>query len=326
MSEEEPYFYPNIRPAALMCKIMGSFPLKNSNRSDGRHLLYHWISLDSLWGPIINISCLIIHDIFTSVPSWIMIIPLTTARAMTSVTLCYIYDRKLPDLIKTLEEFERCYCLLTGKSPTKPLYSNAIIWAVGWLLFELTSVSGLISMLLTDPRRTFMRNCLETVVQCHWIQIHSFMLMYLLFCVNISSRFLDLSSYLQTLTKRRLIKDPQRSRKTPEEYILLESLEKIWALYVNLSDATDILNRCYGTRLVLFLGTNFVDSMLDFLQFHTGLGMTGQAELAYVFNNVSLILLVGWLSENISNSVSILELIYISNVILCYWKNTDLLS
>ena len=61
-------FYYNIRPIAIPCKIISTFPLKNSLNEDGRFLGYRLLSVDAFWGLILNLACITLYYKYISLP------------------------------------------------------------------------------------------------------------------------------------------------------------------------------------------------------------------------------------------------------------------
>ncbi|KAJ9593523.1 hypothetical protein L9F63_014916, partial [Diploptera punctata] len=300
-------FYFNIRPVTIIFKILGAFPLKNTFKKHGDDLMYKRLSIDTFWGIFLNIMCIIIQTKYTSMPWLLVLVPYFYLRGIATSLLSFWNDKYLINIINRIEFFDKSYKDLTGKFPSRNFTSRGRTWLILTITIFTATAIGVLRILCLDPRRSLLRISGESIVALlPWYQYHSYIILCVLLCVNISSRFLDIKSYLPIL-----IHDSLSSSKQPWSLSLNilrdeeeHCLEKIRILHAYLSLTVDEVNKCYSSRCTLFLITFFAEISLNFIQYIYHYGMVNKIVLAIFAIQISCLYIVGSVAEDLSNSVS----------------------
>lgn len=109
------FFYQFLRSFALICKLVGHFPLQNVTQRDGRLLRHRWLSVDTLWTPLIYGVWFFFLMTLHGVRRWLRL----SSYVQWSLTGAFVVigvfsDRLLPVIIGDIEAFDDEYCRIYG--------------------------------------------------------------------------------------------------------------------------------------------------------------------------------------------------------------------
>ena len=304
--KEEGTFYSTVRPITILCKILGTFTIKNVFTKDARLLQYKFLSLDTLWSPILHLSSIYILWKYGTFPWWITPFPVFAFRAFSGVFLCVYYDRFVLDFIVQLEEFDYLLMLATGRQSMTSNLTKGINWMITTLAIFSASLPGAYLMLSSNPQRTPLKSLVEsTVTLVSDFAIKSFIMIYLLFCMNLSSRFDDVFSHLRAVISRISSEKSGRPWVLPEEQPQCgSSLEEIRVLYEHLAEAVRKLNGSFGAKLAIHMALCFVQLVLDFYQSSYDYDLDVLTAVGFFLYHVLSILVMGAVTECVPDSVS----------------------
>ena len=171
-------------------------------------------------------------------------------------------------------------------------------------------------MMDSNPETTVLRSLVEcTAGLSPYFTVKSFMILYFLSCLILSSRFDDISSHLREVISRINADITGRPWVLPEEKPQCgHNLEEIRVLYEHLAEAVRRLNRSFGARLAIYIVLYFVHLGINFYQFNYDYG-AGLISVAIFFLYYLLdIAALGAVTERTTNSAST---IFIIATVLC---------
>ena len=298
-----PSFYSIIRPIAILCKVLGTFSLKNSLSSDGRYLQYQLVSLDTLWSPFLHITTSTLLWKYLTLPWFIATYWLELHRSISSVIFCIYYDKFLSRLIRNLEEFDNFFYQKCRRTPTRTLFGNGYIWIVISLILFAVSITYSSTISGAYPERSPVRSAVECILFLNsWFACQTIIMFYLLICINVSSRFTDVSFLLRSIIDR--ITDKPRGRVEIRDEDFVNGLEKIRSFHSHLSEVVVELNKCYGMKLANHLAMCFIQMVVDVYQYIYNLGTTTNTAVVFLSYQTMSILIAGAITENLTESVS----------------------
>ena len=301
-------FYSTVRPIIIICKILGTFTIKNAFTKDARFLQYKLLSFDALWSPVLHFSCFYTFWKYGTFPWWITTIPIFACRSSAVGFLSIYYDRRVLDFILHLEEFDHLLMLTNGKGHNLAWFSRGITWMIPTLAIFSASIPGAYFMVSSNPERTILRSLVECAMTLtSGLAIKSFIILYFLFCVNLRSRFDDISSHLREVISRISSQKSGRPWVLPEEKIQFgNSLEEIRVLFEHLAEGVRKLNRCFGARLAFHMVLCFLQLVVDFYQFNYAYDSGLVSAAVFFLYHVLNIIVMGAVTECMTSSASIL--------------------
>ncbi|KAJ9592975.1 hypothetical protein L9F63_015345, partial [Diploptera punctata] len=302
------HFYSIIRPTALICKILGTFNIKNSFSNDGRCLQYRLLSLDTLWSSIMYITIAYLVWKYETFPWWITLAPVETYRNISMLFLCIYYDKFLLDLIRHFEDYDILYYIKCKHAPTKSFFGSGTIWMLIALFLISTSLAQSFSMVNVDPNRSIPRTLADCIIVVFpWISSQSLFILYILLCVNISSRFRDIHSLsknvVANITAEKLFESWKLVNENKEK--IEDGLEKIRILFNHLSEIIIKLNKCYGMKLANHMMMCFVQMLLDAYQHIYNFGIKPNQLILFLCYQAFIVLIIAAITENVTTNVSI---------------------
>ncbi|KAJ9592976.1 hypothetical protein L9F63_015346, partial [Diploptera punctata] len=255
-------FYSIIRPTAIFCKILGTFYIMNSLSNDGRFLQYKFLSFTTFFSPIIQFIAILLYWKYQTYPWWITISSFQTLRSISVILICLCYDKFLVDLIQSIEIFDEIYYVKCGHSPSKTFIGNGTVWLLIYLFVFLITIPSVFLMINSYSETSFTR----AVINCAlglttWVPFETLYFLYILLCINIASRYIDLASYLRSIVGK-LISGKYNNNGAQCD----NELEGIRLLYYHLSDAVTKLNKSYGIKLVNIIMCCFIQMIMDIYQ------------------------------------------------------------
>jgi hypothetical protein len=305
-SVEMKSFYSNIRPIALFCKLLGTFTLSNALTSDGKLLKYKLFSIHFLWPVFLQFTATWLLWKYEAFPWWILSGPFETYRSLAVIILC-VYDKYLLDLIHHIEEFDKVYLIKCGRSPTKTYFGNGKVWVLISSIFFVICMLLILMISRSYPEKSLIRAILDTAfIVLPWIAHQSFLIQYVLFCINISSRFIDISSQFKILITISRIERVRAwsTMKQNGDLEFEESFANIGKLYWHLLETVMKLNKSFGIKLANHLVICFVQMLLDVYQFSYNYGMNAISATVFLSYQTFSILIVGVVTEYLTSSVS----------------------
>jgi hypothetical protein len=295
-------FYRDVRPMALICKVLGIFSLQNVTQSDGRCLKHTLLSFDALWGPIFIGALpapLIEYGDDEFGRYWRI---MHCLRGFITVTLSSYYDASLPEMISKMETLGVVLRSMSKKD-TIPNNINrygriaGYVCVVGSILF--VSLNTFVEMVIKGV--PFLRLMVHLYATLNLIPRQVYVVMYVFFCYNMILLFRD----IQNCWKEQL----NKTLETDDKIICSvdEQLENIRLIHVELLRAIRLLNKVYGTRMAFYLATIFLEVLLDLYIFFF-YNNYSYIQLEYhIFNAVTFYMLTS-VTDKLTYAVSILRL------------------
>lgn len=289
---DEHTFYCDVRPMAVICKVLGVFSLQNILQKDGRRLKHKFLSFDAFWGPIF-IGALPIplieygNDDFGRY--WRI---MQCLRGLITVSLSSYYDACLPEMISKMETLG---VVLRSMSTEKAIQTNInrhgriAVYAgvVGSVLF--VSVNTFVEFVI--KRVPFLRLMIHMYGTLNLIPRQVYVVMYIFFCYNILLLFRDIQSCWKEHVNRTNGKDSNMLCS------LEQGLENLRLVHVDLLRVVTLLNQVYGTRMAFYLATIFIEVLLDlYIYFFYNNYSYIQMEY-YIFNAVTFYMLTSVTDE-----------------------------
>jgi hypothetical protein len=300
---DEYTFYRDVRPMAIICKVLGIFSLQNVLQSDGRLLKHKFLSIDAFWGPIF-IGALPIpfmeygNDDFGRY--WRI---MWCLRGLITVSLSSYYDASLPEMISKMDTLG---VVLGSMSTERTIRKNinrhgriaGYVGVVGSILF--VSVNTFVEFVIKGV--SFLRLMVNLYGTLNLIPRQAYVVMYIFFCYNIILLFRDIQSCWMEQVKRTKERDSDKTCSVEQQ------LENIRLVHVELLRVVRLLNQAYGTRMAFYLATIFVEVLLDlYIYFFYNNYSYIQMEY-YVFNAVTFYMLTS-VTDELTHVVRILQIV-----------------
>lgn len=280
---DEHTFYRDVRPMALVCKVLGIFSLQNILQGDGRRLKHKFLSIDAIWGPIF-IGALPIpfieygNDDFGRY--WRI---MQCLRGLITVSLSSYYDASLPEMISKMETLGVVLRSMRSKTTERNINRHGrisgYVGVAGSVLF--VSMNTFVEYVI--KRVSFPRLMIHLYGTLNLIPRQVYVVMYIFFCYNIILLFRD----VQSCWKEHVNRTDERENQ----------LENLRLVHVDLLRIIRLLNQAYGSRLAFYLATIFIEVLLDLyiFFFYNNYGYI-QMEY-YVFNAVTFYMLTSVTDE-----------------------------
>lgn len=295
-------FYRDVRPMALICKVLGIFSLQNVMQSDGRRLKHTLLSFDALWGPIfigVLPAPLIEYGDDEFGRYWRITHCL---RGFITVSLSSYYDASLPEMISKMETLGVVLRSISTKNTTPNNINRhgriaGYVCVVGSILF--VSVNTFVEKVIEGV--PFMRLMVHLYGTLNLIPRQVYVVMYVFFCYNMILLFRDIQNCWQEQLNKTLDKDDKIACSVEEQ------LENIRLIHVELLRAIRLLNKVYGTRMAFYLATIFLEVLLD-LYIYFFYNNYSYIQLEYhIFNAVTFYMLTS-VTDELTYAVSNLRL------------------
>jgi hypothetical protein len=296
---DEHTFYRDVRPAAIICKILGIFSLQNITQSDGRLLKHTLFSIDALWGPIFIGAVpipLIEYGSDDFGRYWRV---MQCLRGLITVSLSSYYDAPVPEIISKMETLDVVLRSISKKNKVRRntnRYGRIFLYVgvVGSILF--VSLNTFIEHVIKGA--PFLRLMVHLYGTLNLIPRQVYVVMYIFFCHNVILLFRSVRScwneYMNVVLQK--VSDVT----CPEE----KELENIRLLHVDLLRIVGLLNGAYGTRLAFYLSTIFIEVLLDlYIYFFYNNYSYIQMEY-YIFNAVTFYMLTS-VTDKLTHAVCI---------------------
>ncbi|KAJ9593524.1 hypothetical protein L9F63_014917, partial [Diploptera punctata] len=292
-------FYVSIRPMLIFCKMFGAYPLKNTLSSKVITLQYNLFSIHTLWNPFLQTICGLLYFKFITFPWW-KISKIFVLVRMVMVILSSIYsDQHLPTLLKLIDNIDR----RLSKLEHQPKSSNGLLWMFACISVLLISTTS--STFMLRPEEGTKKAIIQTaLIIIPWYQFQICVALYLLFCINISYRFRCIKELwedtLSNLMHTNYVSSVDGKSIAKRSDI---QLEEIRMLHSDLLTAIDELNRCYGTRMAIFLASIFQELLTIFYECLLG-GLPVEYGIIFAMYHIECLFILGKITENLSTSVS----------------------
>ena len=295
-------FYRDIRPIALIGKVLGIFSLQNVMQSDGRRLKHTLLSFDALWGPIFIGALpapLIDYGKDDFGRYWRI---MHCLRGFITVALSSYYDASLPEMISKMETLGVVLRSMSTKNTVPDRINRhariaGLVCVVGSILF--VSVNTFVEIVIKGE--PFLRLMVHLYGTLNLIPRQVYVVMYVFFCYNMILLFRDIRNCWKEQVNKILQKDDNTIRSVGEQ------LENIRLIHVELIRTIRLLNKAYGTRMAFYLATIFIEVLLDLYIFFF-YNNYSYIQLEYhIFNAVTFYMLAS-VTDKLTYAVSVLKL------------------
>ena len=295
-------FYRDVRPMAIIGKVLGIFSLQNVMQSDGRRLKHTLLSFDALWGPIFIGALpapLIDYGKDDFERYWRI---MHCLRGFITVSLSSYYDASLPEMISKMETLD---VVLRSMSTKNSVPNNinrharivGFVCVVGSILF--VSVNTFVEKLIKGE--SYLRLMVHLYGTLNLIPRQVYVVMYVFFCYNMILLFRDIQKCWKEQVNKILQIDDKMSRSGEEQ------LENIRLMHVELIRTIRLLNKAYGPRMAFYLATIFMEVLLD-LYIYFFYNNYSYIQLEYhIFNAVTFYMLTS-MTDKLTYIVSISRL------------------
>ena len=295
-------FYRDVRPIALIGKVLGIFSLQNVMQSDGRRLKHKLLSFDALWGPIF-IGLLPAPFIEYGDDDFVRYWRITHClRGFITVSLSSYYDGFLPEMISKMETVGVVLRSMSIKN-TIPNNINrygritGYVCVVGSILFVSTNTF----VIMVIEGAPFLRCMVNFGGDLNVIPRQVYVVMYVFFSYNMILLFRDLQKCWKEQLNKTLQKDYITTRSVEQQ------LENIRLIHVEIIRAIRLLNKAYGIRIAFYLATIFVEVLFD-LYVYFFYNKYSYIQLEYhIFNAVTFYMLTS-VTDKLTYAVSNLRL------------------
>ena len=294
-------FYRDVRPMAVIGKVLGIFSLQNVMQSDGRRLKHTLFSFDALWGPIfigVLPAPLIEYEKDDFGRYWRI---MQVLRGFITVSLSSYYDASLPEMISKMETLGVVLRSLNTKNTVanninRHARITGFVCVCGSILF--VSVNTFVEMVIKGE--PFLRLMVHLYGTLNLIPRQVYVVMYVFFCYNMILLVRD----MQNCWKEQVNKILQEDDNTIGS---VEQLENVRLIHVELIRAIRLLNKAYGARMAFYLATIFIEVLLD-LYIYFFYNNYSYIQLEYhTFNAVTFYMLTS-VTDKLTYAVSILRL------------------
>nr|CAD7579447.1 unnamed protein product [Timema californicum] len=257
-------FYNSFQPLALVCKLVGPFPLINLFQNDVFLLRRRWLSAHVFVPLAIHATALCVSKFLEPAKWWSFITPYYyLPRSVVVILLSLYYDQFLPKLIVFIESFDANITEIArgiyfpNRSSGKMIWFSSGVIAILYLFLSLD-----IDVMISCACRP--RILLDV---CNTLPLASrelYAIMFAFFCHNLTVRFRHFKSLLEYSVSTKV---EVASYGLETRYVrarrLEENLEAIRLYHTKLSQAVSLLNDCYGIRISFYFITVTVEILLD---------------------------------------------------------------
>lgn len=264
-SRQEETFYKDLKPFALICKLVGMFSLQNVFQNNGRLLKYRLLSFHTLWGPLIVGLATTLNTYFETENFLSYMGVFYIARGISIVLLSSYYDKFLPKLIFKIEEFDviiKSYCRNNSKKRNVNTHGRLVLYVacIGYIILMCINVTVL--SILNDYNFPHIGNKICDSFTFFTRQL--LVLMYMYFCYNIKLILCSVSSIWRQSVKKIVRNDPGDTvPPVPPE----ERLEEIRLLHAEVAQTMEYVNAAYGLRLLFYVTIYCLEVLLSLYEF-----------------------------------------------------------
>jgi hypothetical protein len=260
--DENDTFYRNIKPFALICKVIGVFSLQNVVQNNGRLLKHTLFSLHTLWGPLLVGMATALNTYFETEHflSYKGIFYMT--RGISVAVLSSYYDKFLPELIYRIEEFNtvmKSNCNNTRKRRNVNTHARLVLHlaCVGYIILMCVNVAVLSAV----DEYNFPHVGNKICDSFTFLTRQLFVMMYMNFCYNIKLILCSISSIWRQSVKMIVVTGSEDT--VPPE----DRLEAIRLLHAEAVHTVELLNSAYGLRLLFYLTIYCSEVLLSLYEF-----------------------------------------------------------